>query len=623
MEGTQALAGTGSPAQMAPWPQRAWALGAIGAAGGVAIDLLLAGGTTEEPVRQGLATFLIVGLLAFGHGWTRGHLLRALVIAMLTGAMLALVFVWNGMPTGEWSGGQGWRIAAAVVAAAIFIPLAQTGGEHGARLPGRWSLPSLRGWMHRYFPYSAVHGHAWTNLLIGGLSLLFAGAFFLMLLLMAELFNLIGITLLRELVKQDMVIAGVLGGAMGASTGLLRDRQRVIASLQAVAMTVLRVAAPVLAISLALFLASLPLTGLAPLWDATRATTPILLSAVIVALLLANSVIGDGGEEESRAPVLRWAALILLLVSTPLAVIAAVSTGLRIAQYGWTPERLWAATFVGMACVVALGCLIAVVRYRSRRADGSWTGGNWTDGVREANLWLAFIICAVALLLSTPLVRFDGIAARDQVARLADGRTTADAFDYNALWFSFGPEGRAAIRRLAVSGATAEIRQRSRDVQALESKWATDPAAGARRAGKALDARLTVLPVAVPLPQPLRAALVGADACGEQEKCLVQYRAGQDFAVVVRDGPRDCATCVPATLLLVRKQGSWAVNVGPDNDWATDQASARARAAALRQGKLEVRIEPYRQIYIDGKPFAAPFPIADRVENSAALHRAP
>lgn len=585
-------------------------LALLGAAGGVAVHALLdvPSAATPTPARLAAATFIGISLLTFAHVWTRGLLLRQLPIALAAGAVLALVFLWNGTPMDGWSSGQSWRVVAALLSVYILVPLAQAGVEHEGGLGPRFSISRPWPWLRARFPYGLVHDHGWTNLLVAGLSVLFAGAFFLMLLLMGELFALVKITLLRTALREGIVIAGLWGAALGASTGLLRDRQRIIGSLQGVAMMVLRVAAPVLAVAMGLFLLILPLAGLSALWDATRATTPIVLGAAIVALLLANSVIGNGGEgEEARASVLRGAAMILCVVVAPLALIAAISTGLRVGQHGWSPERLWAATFVGMSCIVGLAYLIALVRGR----------GRWAEAVRDVNLGLAFLVCLVALILSTPLVRFDAIATRDQVARLMDGRIDADAFDYKALWFDFGPAGRDAIRSLGRSAPSIAIRRRARLIQQATSRYATPPQLDAELRGAALDRRLSILPQPIPLEPALRERLVQYDLCDATLSCLIVHERGSDHAIVVALPVKDCKSCMPVIRLLYRGTGSWR-----DPVEARSETELRARydawVAAIRAGRAEVREVGRRQIFIDGQPVGDPIPLPEGEKNRTA-----
>ncbi|NWO81805.1 DUF4153 domain-containing protein, partial [Escherichia coli] len=80
-------------------------------------------------------------------------------------------------------------------------------------------------------------------------------------------------------------------------------------------------------------------------------------------------------------PLLRFGAMALGAVILPLAVLAAVATGLRVGQYGYTPERLWAIVFVGIALLYGLAYLGALILGRLQ----------WTVRVRPANLTLAFL----------------------------------------------------------------------------------------------------------------------------------------------------------------------------------------------------------------------------------------
>src|SRR3546814_16845593 len=90
------------------------------------------------------------------------------------------------------------------------------------------------------------------------------------------------------------------GAAFGGSVGLLRERDRLVSTLQRLVMIVLAVLAPVLAAALLLFLLSLLGTGLQKLWDAGFSTAGRMLGVAAFAVLLANAVIGNGRSEERR-----------------------------------------------------------------------------------------------------------------------------------------------------------------------------------------------------------------------------------------------------------------------------------------------------------------------------------
>ena len=184
-----------------------------------------------------------------------------------------------------------------------------------------------------------------------------------------RLFDVIGIDAIKDLLQESWFGWMLAGFAFGAAVGMLRERDALMATLQRLVMVVLAVLAPVLAAALLLFLLSLPFTGLGELWDSSIPATPMMLLAGAGAILLVNAVIGNGGDDRATSRVLRLSALVLVLTVLPLAIIAALSLGQRIGQYGWTPERIWGV----VAVVVALAYGLV----------GWWTVVKGRDGVRR------------------------------------------------------------------------------------------------------------------------------------------------------------------------------------------------------------------------------------------------
>ena len=248
-----------------PWPMRAAGLAALGVILGVVLNFLLDAGEhrwTEDPLRLAGASFVAVGGIAFGFTVERVRPLWSLAFGAAAGLVVASVFYWNGSPNG-WSAGDEWRIFAALLVVAIAAPLFQS-----ARDSGRWQPD-----------YEPIHAHVWTNVVLWCAAWAFVLISWLLAQLLAELFNLIGIDLLREALRESWFNMAILGAALGGAIGLLRDRDKVLEMLQRVAKTVLAVLAPVLAAGLVLFVLALPFTGLQPLWAKTTATTPILRSS--------------------------------------------------------------------------------------------------------------------------------------------------------------------------------------------------------------------------------------------------------------------------------------------------------------------------------------------------------
>ncbi|AHE55792.1 DUF4153 domain-containing protein [Sphingomonas sanxanigenens] len=559
------------------WPIRPWVAAAFGALAGFLIWALM-DGLPRSPdgmaLRVAAAAAIAASTAAFALCYEPLRARWALIFIAMVGLVVGLVLYWNG-PTDKWGDLETWRGVCVALSVAIAAPLFQAARDQGARR----------------FPYVEVHAHAWTNVVIWCAAWLFAGIVFILAFLLAALFDLIGIDLLKEALQKQWFWSTLLGTALGGGAGLLRERDRIVGLLERVVVSVLAVLAPVLAVGLVLFLLSLPFTGLTPLWAATRSTTPILLGCVIGALVLANAVIGHGEDQESRFPPLRWAAIALAVVLLPFALIAAVSTGARIGQYGFTPERLWALTFVTVAVVYGVAYLVAVVRGRER----------WAGFARPSNLHLAFGLCGLALFLATPLAAFNLLATRDQVARLKAGRVTPAAFSWSALAFDFGEPGRAALRELAKAPNPPAIRERA--AKALKSEYRADIAADEQdQANRAmLRKHLRILPAPVPLPEGLLDAFGRVYGVDDRDVFVLLYRPGEDRAVLIRS---QCETCQPNAEAVVRRaDGTW---VQPGNVTPTQsQDSPAATREALRTGtpeQIEVREVKRRQVFVNGKP---------------------
>lgn len=593
--GQDAAAGTGET-----WPIRPLMLAALGLAAGVIAHLIL--GDTwlfyqYQPTPLALSELAFVTVTAGVIGFTIERRLwwASVIFGLICGAVAGAVVWWNG-PVAGWSGGDGWRILCLFLAIAIAAPLFQAARDAEA----------LR------FPYSSVHDHAWTNIVLWGACWVFVGISFSLMLLLSQLFLLIKIHFLKDLLDKYWFDRALLGLAFGSALGLLREHGMVVRLLQRVVATVLAVLAPVLAAGLILFVLALPFTGLNALWDATSATTPILLSCVVGALILANAVIGDKPEHERNFPLLKYGAMGLALVVFPLSVIAAIAVGLRIGQYGFTPERLWALTFVVIATGYAFAYLVSLVRGRL----------HWAEVVRPANLNLAFAVCGIALLLATPLVSFNAISTRDQVARLESGKLTPEKFDWRALAFDFGKPGRDALAKLQGSN-NAIVKAKADEAAKAQSRWDLEREIELSETEK-FTGVFAVMPAGTTLPDALKEAiLAGNSTCTGDYLCRVYMRADGRSAAVIGDGcmkvppadridPAKKCSMGPALAFLLR-DGKWISSSDLNQPYGVvmspeqERESLRKEREAIDTGNVEVRPITEQQLFIGDKPQGQPF----------------
>jgi hypothetical protein len=379
-----------------------------------------------------------------------------------------------------------------------------------------------------------------------------------------------------------------------------------------VATAILSVLAPVLAAGLVIFVLALPFTGLEPLWEQTRATTPILLVCILGAVVLINAVIGSGAEEDELRPrIVRWASAALAAVILPLAIVAAVSTGKRIAQHGFTPDRLWAAVFVAITVAGAAAYLFAVIRGRA----------GWPALLRTLNLRIAILICLVALFLALPIVSFGAISTRDQVARLQSGQIAPDKFDWAALRYDFGPSGHSAVERLARS-SNATIRDNARAALSAKNRWEArrrvEDYVGSPR-------QMRVFPAGTAVPADLREAILGRPgrpgACTGKGDCFLFWRAGDPIAVAIMDPcpgghPEKPSLygCDLTRTVIASKDGRWPLvqdrtdaDLLPRTTPGQEAAERKQQREALRRGRIEVREVTRRQVFVGGEPIGTEF----------------
>lgn len=552
------------------WPLRPWIMAAICALAGLTFYALVDAVQDERGGRWAVvgASFVAVAAVSFVLTVEKRRWLWSLGFAVAWGLIVGSVswttFNYNG---------QGELIEfpflAAIFAVLLACPLFQTARDAGA----------LR------FTSGTVHNHAWTDAVIGAASLAFVGIAFLLAWLIASLFDLIGIDLLEELLKEGAFGWSLAGFAFGAAVGLLRERDALVGTMQRLVMIILGVLAPVLAVALLLFLVSLPLTGLTGLWDGWASAAALTLAAAGGSYVLLNAAIGLGDEDRPTNRALHWAALVLALVVLPLAGLAMAALTLRVGQYGWTPERIWAVLCAGVALAYGAAGWWAVARGRMEFAPL----------IRSLQTRLALGVCAVALLLALPILDFGAISTRDQLARLQSGAVKAEDFDWAAMAFDFGREGRAALAVLARVGP-AEQRAAAQLALAAENRYEagneTDGGLDAVEAAylaKPIAEKVRSVPAGRALPRALLTALENDRNC-RSSPCLAVWLDDDRIALVQR-GNR-------FTSLMVRQD---------DGSWLDRQSMASAAPGAtvtidmIENGDVNFRTVERRQIVIDGQ----------------------
>lgn len=540
------------------WPVRPWLLAGIGATAGLIVHLIL---TAEGDGGLGAAAAAFVFFAALAAGFVlrpRGWL-EASLFALGLGLVMGGV-AWLAVDSGDHMAAEEFAFAAGVFFSLLAVPLFQAGFHRQ-----RWATS-----------YSESHFHVWTDAVSAGGAVLFVQLSWLLLWLMHALFSLIGIEVIEDLIQTDGFAGSFIGATFGAAMGVLRNQLHIIGTLQRVVMLVFSLLAVPFALGIMLFLVILLVTGGNALWDATDSATPVLLACALGGFILCNAVVRDDDEARSGNLVMQAAALVLAASIFPLTVFAAISMGIRVNQYGLSPERLWALVAIAVATAYGLAYWVGIARGRMAR---------WMHYLRRANLHLAVATCGVALVLALPLLDFGRISAANQIARLDAGKVSAEEFDFTALRWDFGDAGRRALARLAEGeGEVAELAQAAQAQTERPYGWYGE---GPRREDAEINLRVQ------PEDPDVRAFVVERlrhESWRCREYCLA-LDLGENAA-----GQRQIALV---------EGGSYEVMTMADGDPAVPP-EAREYPSLGEDSVVELRTVPRRYVFIDGQPVGGP-----------------
>lgn len=561
-----------------PWPLRPWIMAAICAVAGLSFHLLIDHHYDDAlpDWRSALATAVAVAAVVFVLGVELRRWHWAFGFALGWGVILGLI-AWQTAAYNIRGNPVEWPFWSGMLAVLVATPLFQT---------RRDVAPDWRFWKLWQMPYERLHSHAWTDAVIGAASLAFVGITFLLIVLIGQMFHLIGIDLIQDLLNDEWFGWMLAGAAFGGAVGLLRERDKLVSTLQRLVMIVLAVLAPVLAAALVIFLLSLAGTGLQKLWDSGFSTAALMMAAAAFAVLLANAVIGNGADDRATNPMLRWAAPVLAVAVLPLAGIAFYSMQLRIGQYGWTPERIWGVIAAIIALAYGVAGVWAVVKGRR----------DFDDMLRPLQQKLAIGLALLALFLALPILDFGAISTRDQLARLKSGATPVEKFDWAAMAYDFGPSGRAALKELVRSPQKARADAAKAALEA-KNRWDLTGPEGPTLL-KPFAERLRVVPAERALPAEALDRISGSYMCSRAKACVAVWLGEDRIGVLGQNEPGDATNFDFVTR---NKDGRWV-----QGDLARDTRPARPEGD-LSKATVTVETVQQRRILINGVPESGAF----------------
>ncbi|MEC3861877.1 hypothetical protein VK792_11330 [Mesobacterium sp. TK19101] len=259
----------------------------------------------------------------------------------------------------------------------------------GAGLQGKWR------------DYGTLFDLTWTIMVRYISAALFSGIFWALVMLSDALLKIVGVTIIDDLLDIDAVPYILSGSVLGLAMGVVHELRDYISPF--LVLRLLRLLVPPVLVVIVIFVIALPFRGLSGLVGSFSPALTLMSAASAAILLVTVSVDRDAEEAIS----LRWMQHAVRLLAVLVAVLGGLSITaifIRVADHGWTPDRLLAMTFAFVIMAYGLIYTYAVL----------W-GRTWMSEIRQANIGMALVTVAVAVAWLTPLFRPEAISTNDHL----------------------------------------------------------------------------------------------------------------------------------------------------------------------------------------------------------------
>ncbi|HCO5875983.1 DUF4153 domain-containing protein [Escherichia coli] len=386
---------------------------------------------------------------------------------------------------------------------------------------------------YRYF-YQSV----WHNVLILLVIFLANGLTWLVLLLWGELFKLVGIKFFNTLFfATDWFMYLTLGLVTALAVILARTQSRLIDSIQKLFTLIATGLLPLVSLLTLMFIITLPFTG---------------LSAI------------------SRHISAAWA------------------LWLRVAQYGWTVDRLQGALAVLVLLVWSLGYFVSIV----------WRNGQNPLVLQgKVNLAVSLLVLVILVLLNSPVLDSMRISVNSHMARYQSGKNTPDQVTIYMLEQS-GRYGRAALESLKSDAGFMKDPKRARDLlMALDGEQHLQE----QVSEKVLAENVLIAPGSVKPDATFWSALI-------QDRYNVMTCIEKDACVLVE---QDLNSDGQAERILFAFNDDRVIVYGFDSDrkeWDAldmsllpNEITKEKLLTAAKDGKLGTRPKAWRDLTVDGE----------------------
>lgn len=340
----------------------------------------------------------------------------------------------------------------------------------------------------RYADLFDVSWGAVTRVIV---SAAFTGLFWLLLFLSDALLQLVGITLIEALIDIDPAPPVITGAIFGLAIVVTHELSDMV-SPQLI-LRLLRLLLPMITFVVTVFVIALPFRGLSNLFGSLSAGG-VMIGMGMTAITLVSAAVDRSPEQGVQRRWMKGFVQVLACLVPILGGLAISAVWVRVQDYGWTPDRLVAATIAGV--IFAYGVVYA---------GSVLLRGDWSHRLRQGNIALALGVMAILALWLTPALNPQAISARSQVARLDAGEAMAKLplYEMAHRWGRAGQEHVSLLKaRFEAEGHTTGLHLISKAQEAANSYEFEVDTAQANNSQQALelDTSLPVFPEGSALP---------------------------------------------------------------------------------------------------------------------------
>lgn len=326
----------------------------------------------------------------------------------------------------------------------------------------------------RSWSYHALFETAWRNIILCASAGFLSGLFWMVLFAGSGLLKLIGLSFMHELIQNAIFAIPVSGIVFATAYALTLAKAEMVITLRRFQLSLLAWLLPLLLIFVLVWVLAVPFTGVELLFKTHNAAFILLWSATLC-ISFVNAAFQDGMSAPPYGKVLsKFLALGWLSVPVVVAV-AGWAMWLRIAQHGWTEDRVWGVFVLLMAAIYVVGYATSAIRSAA-----------WLESIGKTNMWAAVALCSGLIALTTPIADARRIAVNSQMQRLMSQTNGIEKFDFDYLRWHAGKYGHDALLALQ-----AGIDHPERDVLIFKAEQVL-----AKKSHYQADARIKALSVA-------------------------------------------------------------------------------------------------------------------------------